>query len=164
MLLIRREQMEVLAAARWRDFASLATRHCRVRHPEICDPLSDDALQLRVDSGLRRARSHGFEQSADLMRFLDMLLRIGPDADKQPWVAAILAQSKYAPSTRMDLIFRTAEARTLPPEPEPAPRALPDATWPEPEPRPVPPPAVLVPPDESCMQRPPWEESAGDMA
>ena len=156
--------MEVFAAAKWREFASLAACHCRVRHPRACDPLSDDALQSRVDSGLRRARSHGFEQAPDLMRYLDMLFVIGPEADQEPWVAAILAQSKYSAASRMDLIFRTAEARNRPEEPDIPPRELPDVTWPEPALQPVPPAPVLEPPDESCMQRPPSEASGGDTA
>ena len=161
MLVIRREQMEVFKAARWREFASLAASHCRQRHPEACSPLDDEALQSRVDSGLRRARSHGFDQPPDLMRYLDMLFTIDPEADKEPWVAAILAQSKYSPATRMDLIFRTAgeTAESSPVKPEAPAGELPDATWPEPKPGPAPPPYVLVPPDAHCLLRPPWEES-----
>jgi len=161
MLVIRREQMEAFAAARWRGFASLAAMHCRARHPEECAELDDQSLQSVVDSALRRARSHGFDQAQDLIRYLDMYFIMGPGADQEPWVAAILSQSKYSPSTRMDLLFRTAEAQSRPAEPEVPALELRDVTWPEPKPQPVPPPPAPVFGDPSSVQRPPWE-IAGD--
>ena len=161
MLVIRREQMEALRAPRWREFAALATRHCRFRHPVECSQMTDEALESLVRAGLRRARSYHFDQSQDLMRFLDLLLTVGPDADQQPQIAAILAQKKYSPATRMNLIFRSLKEK--PDElPAPPPRELPDVSWPEAAPLPVPPAPVLQPPGPSCMLRPPFDVCGGD--
>jgi hypothetical protein len=162
MLVIQPDQMAALAAARWQEFVSRVAQHCQLRHPEACARLVGDELKSCVAAGMARARAHGFVETDDFLRYLDLLFTVGPDADQEPRFADILAEAKYTPATRLDVIFGTlAEAEPMA-EPDAAPHELPDATWPEAQPRPVPPPPVLAPPTASCMQRPPWATSGGE--
>ena len=156
MLTIRREQMDALVAARWRDFVPVACDHCRTRHPETCSAMEEQQLRETVETGLRRARIYGFERASSLIRYLDFVLTLGPDFDRLPWVAEILALRQYQPEARLDLLSRTAAQQENPSETasDTAP-SLPDASWPVPQPQPAPPPVVLEPPDETSMARPP---------
>jgi hypothetical protein len=162
MLVIQPDQIAALGAARWQEFVSRVVQHCQFRHPEACAGLTGDALGSCVAAGMARARTYGFVETDDFLRYLDLLFTVGPNADQEPRFAAILAETTYTPATRLDVIFGTLADAESPAEPDAAPRELPDATWPEAKPRPVPPPPVLAPPTASCMQRPPWAESGGE--
>ena len=155
MLVIRKEQMKAFADARYRAFAVEACRHCRLRHPEICSLWSEDKLRRIVDNGLLRARSHGFETAADLIRFLDLAVTEGVDFDESSWAGPILAEKQYGPKARLDALFRALGARGAQAAAPPPTPALRDVSWPDPEPQPAPPPAAPGFPDAQNPPPPP---------
>jgi len=182
---IRQAQFDALVESKWREFVRYAREHCRQAHPEICQLLGEDGVAAKVESGLRQARSFGFYNGDDLCRYLDLLFIEGDQLLAQPWAVQILGFADYAPSTRLDLLERTArrvrnglpvalpfldEEEEVPntseeemtAEEEEDIETLPDASWPEPAEAPVPPPVVMQPPDASCSTPPADAEPGRD--
>jgi hypothetical protein len=155
MLVIRREQMKALADARYRSFTAEACRHCRLRHPDMCALWDGGKLRSIVEEGLRRARSYGFEAAADFIRFLDLVITQGVDFDESDWAAPILAEQRYLPKTRLDVLFRTLDSSQAATPPPPEPPAIRDASWPAPEPQPAPTPPAPPTLDENSTPPPP---------
>jgi len=159
MLVIRREQLEEITAARWREFERSAIRYWVDQYSAKCTTLDSERAADLVSVALTRARSQGFETTKDLIGYLDLILTIGPDFADQPWALEILGMTEYLPATRLELLCQTAADRSrgtespLQPEPDNSFCEL-SAAWPEPNAQPVPPPPVLLPPDSSCLPPP----------
>ncbi|MGA3241799.1 MAG: hypothetical protein ABSG03_36525 [Bryobacteraceae bacterium] len=56
--------------------------------------LDDKELLWRVKSGVRRARSHGFQGQRSMATFVMLMLRFSPDFDLYPPIRAILEGSR----------------------------------------------------------------------
>jgi hypothetical protein len=111
MLVIRSEQMRTLEEAR---FLEWLRDHLTRFFPERCLKLGPDAVNRTIVNGLRRARSYGFREPADLCRFLDLMLAFDPEFDRHesfPWASELLHAPEITdPTARMDLLTAAAKA------------------------------------------------------
>ncbi len=109
MLIIRQEQIEVLAEA---AFEQRIVAHLHEFFPGQCGVLSEGELRGLVQEGIRKARAYGFEETAHLCQFVDLMLLLGRDFDVSPrhaWAGQILKDSRIQrPTTRLNRLFRQA--------------------------------------------------------
>lgn len=95
-LVIRREQIEVLARRGLAHFIERALQHGR----QYCGPqyvdLDDAALRDRVERAVQRALRYGLATERDLLRFVTLDLVFGAAFDGEPWAADILAAPQSA--------------------------------------------------------------------
>ncbi len=109
MLTIRDEQMRALSLEM---FERWLQSHLRQYFPRQSARLTDDELHQTVRSGIGKGRRYGFVLEAELCRFTDIMLVMGPDFDSDPrlpWAAAILNDSELArPGVRIEMLQEAA--------------------------------------------------------
>jgi hypothetical protein len=111
MLVIRHEQILVLADAMRNRFESEACEHVRRYFPGRCLALGEQALKETVGDGLRRARAYGFQSQFDLLRFLNLLFEFGLDFDRteeHQWARPFLEAAHRSPTFQMDSLMEEA--------------------------------------------------------
>ena len=64
-----------------------------------------EMLLERVRSGIGRARAYGFTWESSIAKFVALMLRIAPNFDEYPPIAALLARTDIPPEARADLLF-----------------------------------------------------------
>src|SRR5580704_13332840 len=103
MLMIRNEQMRVLAQGAVKRFEASAARHLKRNIPEFCAELGPEALAGFVRDAVRRGLSHGLEEDYDLLRFVNLTYLLDPGFDDDPelpWAKAYLADLEIPPGAR----------------------------------------------------------------
>jgi hypothetical protein len=107
MLTIRKAQFAV--------FEERAAIALRVRllewvkrlHPEVFEGLSPATLGDLVELGVLSAARFGIEKEADLVRFLHLMVELGPtfpDQEEYSWTAKILRDEALAPAERLRMV------------------------------------------------------------
>lgn len=115
MLRIRRSQQEVFREAERADFERRARVHLRRFFPDLCAPLADTELQVIIRRGIDRAGSYGVVGERDVTLYLNLILTLGHDFDRDPtlpWARAILVDPELPePERRMRRLYRAATER-----------------------------------------------------
>lgn len=108
MLVLRNEQLEAIAEVRFREWLAL---HTQQFFPDACDRLGKGRPAF-LDDGVARARRYGFTRHADITKFVDLMLALGPDFDRDPelpWAREILTDSLVpGAEARMDELHTRA--------------------------------------------------------
>ena len=111
MLRIRKDQLDALGAAQVAEFERRAAVHLRTFFPDACHVLDDAALREVIRHGIVRAASYGVEGEREVTLYLDVMMTIGHDFDRDftlPWAYAILVDPELPePERRMRRLFRT---------------------------------------------------------
>jgi len=113
MLVIRKEQMDTLAAARLLSFEAKMIDHLQKVYPEWSRALGPEKLSEFVRHGINRARLHGFEVELDVARYLHVMHDLGEKFDESPdypWAAQLLTK-KIPASEKMDQLRDAVEYR-----------------------------------------------------
>jgi hypothetical protein len=111
MLVLRREQIDILAQGPWGVFERRLVEYLRRFFPALCASLGEERLALVVHEGRQRAQGHGFTSERDLSKYLSLICTFGPDFDiALPWAAEILALNR-GPSKKMERLFAVALER-----------------------------------------------------
>ncbi len=122
MLIIRKQQMDALAATMGRRFRETLKMHLRQDLREETGSLSDEMLLRRMDAAIARARQHGLSSERDLALFVDLDFTLGQNFENQRnemWIKRILTQKETAAAAKMDLIYqRLAAQQTAPAQTE----------------------------------------------
>jgi len=112
MLLIRKEQLQVLAASRRKDFESRLISHLRKWFPDQTAQLGETGLRTWISHGHQRAAEYGFASERDICKYLDLMLVFGRDFDTDPkyaWASLFLSgKSLHTPSVRMNRLIAAA--------------------------------------------------------
>jgi hypothetical protein len=105
MLIIREQQMQALARAVLPEWI---TNHLKQFFRHECAALGDAELSQRVNNGIERATSHGFETQVQISQYLDLIFTFGPDFDTDKalsWPAPILADRTLPPALRIQRLL-----------------------------------------------------------
>ncbi len=111
MLLIRDEQMRAFQAAAEDAFAHRVAEDLRQKHAERVDALDDELLLEMVTNGIRRGRRHGLTWESSLTKFVALMFAVGPDFDRHPKAASVLANPEILADDRVDaLVYLLSDA------------------------------------------------------
>ena len=93
MLVIRKEQMEVLQSYQRDQFEQRAQSYLREALPGACAGMDDAQLRQVIRAGVARAAEHDITAECDVVGYLELTLRLGRDFDTDPaypWARPIL--------------------------------------------------------------------------
>lgn len=111
LFLIRREQMNVLAAASKEQFEENIMAHLRRVWPDDTASMSDDVLLQWVRYGVARGERYDIDTEFDVARFLDVMFLFDPQFDENPtlpWAAEILQAPHLDGRQRVDALMTRA--------------------------------------------------------
>jgi hypothetical protein len=83
VLLIRRQQLEVLAIEPRRRFEKRAVAWLVKTHPRNYRKLGDEGALTLVRSGIEKAREYGIDGETDVSELIRWMLEISPDFDRE---------------------------------------------------------------------------------
>jgi hypothetical protein len=93
-MIIRREQVEALAAAATRDYIKRTVRQCRDRLTPLVSDYTDDDLLSLVSRGVESAGICGIETEKSVWRYIHLVLECGDASTMRietAWAVTILA-------------------------------------------------------------------------
>lgn len=93
MLVIRREQIEVMEAVAERDFETELVEHIKLFAPRHSEVVGDEGIRETVRLGLERANRYGFTNRGPVRFFVELMAMFGCDFDTDPllpWAAGVL--------------------------------------------------------------------------
>jgi hypothetical protein len=93
MLKIRPEQYSALAET-W--LVEQIADHLAEFLPDYYETLRPAALREHIRDGIVRARGHGIDDGPTICLFVDLTFLFGPEFDREPWAAEILADRTLA--------------------------------------------------------------------
>ncbi len=113
MLLIRKEQMDVLRANMLKQFENLMVSHLKKYFPKKCEVLEEDGLRKTIRYGIEQAKLYGIVIESDVSLYLNLMFTFGKDFDKSesyPWAPEILKNEDFGgPRQRIKLLYKEAE-------------------------------------------------------
>lgn len=83
MLIIRNDQLALLAADRLRQFVETMCLHLREQFPQALAGTSEPALHDQVRLALAQARGYGLQGARDCCRYLNLCVTYGWDFDQR---------------------------------------------------------------------------------
>ncbi|MGC4056343.1 MAG: hypothetical protein QM757_46685 [Paludibaculum sp.] len=79
--------------------------------PESVAEIADEEIRRRAALGIRRARTHGFEQPEAITAYVSLMFLVAPDFDTHPKIGKVLADTSLPAAQRIKQIFaRTSES------------------------------------------------------
>ncbi|HLT38378.1 MAG TPA: hypothetical protein VK034_18960 [Enhygromyxa sp.] len=104
LLSIRSSQLGILATDLHRRNPAPFLSHARRHHPERCAALGEVELLAVVDAAIVRGGGYGLTSQRDLCRFLDIVLVIGDDPQREfDWLDEVLSNPATTdPGLRLD--------------------------------------------------------------
>lgn len=108
MLVIRTEQLDLLAKASREEFIEQMCRHLRSHFPPQLRGCGDDVLKSHINDALRRSAGYGLTSRQDCCRFLNLAVLYGWQFDQsaaQQWMRDYLIdETVSSPSERLRLL------------------------------------------------------------
>jgi hypothetical protein len=83
-MIIRSDQMNVLAKSAEEGFLDAAVRHMQQYSPTLTQAAGEEAVRDAAQAGIAKARSHGFESEGALFFYLDLTVLFGHCFDIDP--------------------------------------------------------------------------------
>ncbi len=96
MLMIRQEQLRLLAQAEVEKFEDWMLAHLKKFFPAQCQAAGDSKVRQMIRRGIERAAAHRITSRRDVCKYIDLMVVFGRDFDKDhryPWAGKILAAS-----------------------------------------------------------------------
>lgn len=111
MLVIRREQLQVLQEEAWNSFLREIVARARTEMPEHLDGKSDGDLFEVLRAAMTNVRSRGFIRTADIVRYGMFVLRLGADPANDAELAPVLKNSRLFGAAKLDALEQTLSMR-----------------------------------------------------
>lgn len=114
MLVIRREQMEVLRKSAMKQFVNTMRNSLRRHYPVLVEEKGNDALIKVIESTISKLAAIGIERECDVERYLYLNFSFGfalENYRKYPWVEEIISDQSLPGDLRVELLCRAAEER-----------------------------------------------------
>lgn len=95
MLIIRKEQLEVLSASMVDKFIDSTAVHLRTIFPDQTDTMQDADLKKIIKAGILQAKQFDITIEEEVLRYLELMVTFGPDFINSPdysWARQILEQ------------------------------------------------------------------------
>lgn len=115
MLIIRHEQLDAMAEARWSSFKGRVARHLVEVLPAETAELGDSGLAPAIDRYVQAARELGLTTERDVSRYVDLFVALGPSIGDNPlnnWLGPILGDQDETPSDRLSRAYGQLPARS----------------------------------------------------
>ena len=96
MLVIRKEQVEVMESAAAGEFEQTLFEHIKKIAPKHVDSIGDDGTREIIKGGIERAGGHGFTKRGPVRFFVEMMFLFGSEFDTDPllpWVDGVLSNT-----------------------------------------------------------------------
>lgn len=110
MLTITKGQMAVFREPAINDYVKRTVVHLNESFPEKCEAMGEVKVRETVQYGIQRSASYGIITEGDVRRYIDLMLRFGPDFDqdpKLPWAASILNNKALInPTTKVNRLYK----------------------------------------------------------
>lgn len=84
MVMIRREQMEVLSKYMFEQFEDRMVAHLRATFADKIKDTPDETLRAFIRIGVDKAEKYGVLVEIDIMQFLEFMMKWGRDFDLDP--------------------------------------------------------------------------------
>jgi hypothetical protein len=114
MLIIRKQQLEILSHVTKTEFEDRMTTHIHKHFPSHYQALGDENCRQLIRYGVEQAGTHGFISERDVCKFIDLMICFGVQFDsdeKQTWAAEILADTSWVNATaQMNALFKAGIA------------------------------------------------------
>jgi hypothetical protein len=109
MLIIRKEQMQVLEQAAFGGFEDRMVVHLQRFFPEQYAALDDDGMRETVRYGIEWAKSYSIVDERDVCRYIDLMIVFGRHFDTSPetlWAGRILNQESLTdPTSKVERLY-----------------------------------------------------------
>ena len=109
MLKIRKEQMEVHDANMLELFIKKMIIHLYDVFPEETKDMDKQKMRVFVEDGVKRASDYEITEEPQVALFIDLMMAMGPDFEKQKsnnWILRILTKEDLNQQEKMDLIYQ----------------------------------------------------------
>ena len=117
MLTIRKEQFAVFEKHEIKKFEDPTYLHLNILYPERCQDIGEPRLRRMIQYGIKRAASYGIRLENDVRKYIEVMLLLGPDFDKDPkfpWAASLLNDKDLGdPKVKATRLHETAR-KSLP--------------------------------------------------
>ena len=111
MLTIRSAQVEAFSEEAMKSFEELMLPHLKKFFPEFCEAAPEPKLKALIRYGVKRAGSYQITAKRDVSRYIDLMVSLGADFDREPrlpWAGEIL-RTRNSPEARISTLLKTAE-------------------------------------------------------
>jgi hypothetical protein len=117
MLTIRKEQFAVFEKNEIKKFEDPTYLHLNILYPERCQDIGEPKLRRMIQYGVKRAFSYAIQLENDVRKYIEVMLLLGPDFDKDPkfpWATSILNDKNLSdPGIKATRLHETA-VKSLP--------------------------------------------------
>jgi len=111
-LVLRREQVAVLADYCRDAFKQRLLRHLREVFPDETEEMPDPLLWKQVQPAMEKAGKYDIQTEYDVVRFVDLTFLLGPDFDSSPeapWAGEILRDQQLNGAQKTDALWRRVQ-------------------------------------------------------
>ena len=111
MLHFREAQKELFRQMQEGVFVVELAERLRRFWPQACKELGDEGVRRRIASGMERSRQYDMVTSFNISRYVYCMMELGDDFDTDPdcaFAGEILRNERFDPTSRMDLLMKTA--------------------------------------------------------
>jgi hypothetical protein len=111
MLVIRDEQMAMFRQIALRRFEDRLFERLRETRPQLLAAHGEAALRGLIRQGRERAQGYGISKRHDIERYIDLMLELGADFDRDgahPWARELLEYPNVAATVRLDWLCERA--------------------------------------------------------
>ncbi len=108
MFRMRPEHLAAFEQVSIEDFEDRMVEHLCQSFPDKCKDLGEPALRQTIRHGIDRAEAYQLEEEDDVCLYLDLMLELGRDFDKDPkhaWATAMLKDPADDPSDRIERVW-----------------------------------------------------------
>jgi|ERR1022692_1815793 hypothetical protein len=108
MLTIRKEQEDVFCEAASQRFIERASEHLKKSFGPQCEALGGVKLREFIRSGVQRADRWDVTTSRNVCIYLDVMMTLGVDFDRDPrlpWIRRILGSQSATETVRIDRLY-----------------------------------------------------------
>lgn len=107
MLVISKDQMNVFSDFMFGQFKNRMAHNLQENFPEKTSAISDEDLHTLILEGIDKAESYDITDEVDIERYLECMMRYGPDFDHSPstsWAVDILNEDDITGTEKMNKI------------------------------------------------------------
>lgn len=115
MFVLRKEQMEPLSEVQRDSFKETMLKELRAEFPIECAVAGEVRMEALVQYGCTRPQRYGIRETAEIRRYIKLMVKLGRDFDVDPqtaWASQILGR-RLAPAEKLDFLETAAKGNKL---------------------------------------------------
>jgi len=111
MLSIRPDQLSKFSEVALKQFEDLMVAHLNKFFPRRTKAAGEPTVRKFIRYGVQRAASYNIKAKRHVSRYIDLMVSLGADFDKDkqvPWAGQIL-KTRNSPEARISVLLKTAQ-------------------------------------------------------